>query len=124
MQETRNNSFINSFTDDITNSGIYYYRLKQTDYDLNFTYSDIKSVNMNSEKWEIFPNPAKEKLIISGPISDKLSPEIWNISGQKVIDKYSIDSSSEYEIIIDISQLSAGSYSIKLGEKTIKFLKQ
>jgi hypothetical protein len=113
-----------SFIDDITNSGVYYYRLKQTDYDLNFTYSGIKSVNMNSDKWSVSPNPATDKLIISGPISDKLTPEIWNISGQKVIDKYSIESSSEYEIIVDISQLSAGSYSIQIGEETIRFIKQ
>jgi len=41
--------------------GISYYRLKQTDYDGNHTYSDIRAVEINASfnKMEVVPNPAR-----------------------------------------------------------------
>jgi hypothetical protein len=53
--------------------GNSYYRLKQTDYDGHFTYSDIKAVKFNSEIEEetevkinsIFPNPFTDHFMVS-----------------------------------------------------------
>lgn len=49
--------------------GLSYYRLKQTNFDGNFSYSTIKSVHVkrliNSEVL-IYPNPSKDKVTIEG----------------------------------------------------------
>lgn len=113
-----------SYIDNLTLPGIYYYRLKQTDFDFNYTYSAIRSVDMNSEKWDVFPNPAKDMLFIRGTISTEFSPEILNVLGKKVKDSYSIESTAENEIILDINRLSPGYYTIRIGEETKRFLKQ
>ena len=44
--------------------GLAYYRLKQTDFDGNFEYFEIKTVNFKSieEAWRIYPNPTKDVL--------------------------------------------------------------
>ena len=56
--------------------GISYYRLKQTDFDGAFDYSDIRVVsNDGNEQFLIYPNPCK-----SGKINFSKSSEIGNIS--------------------------------------------
>jgi hypothetical protein len=41
--------------------GVSYYRLKQTDFDGKYAYSDVKAVEFNkpvqSQEWTVFPNP-------------------------------------------------------------------
>lgn len=58
------NSTLNySKTDANPYKGTSYYRLKQTDYDGNYTYSNVKSVEFiddNDLNFEIVPNPAGE----------------------------------------------------------------
>ncbi len=47
-----------SFTDNQALQGISYYKLKQVDFDGKYTFSQIRSVNMElSEGIEIYPNP-------------------------------------------------------------------
>jgi Secretion system C-terminal sorting domain len=38
--------------------GTSYYRIKQTDFDGSFEYSDIKSINIIQNRTELYPNPA------------------------------------------------------------------
>jgi fibronectin-binding autotransporter adhesin len=58
--------------------GISYYRLKQTDFDGNFTYSNIISVTVENAVtnvvWNIYPNPAMRgnELNITSSVTDKL----------------------------------------------------
>lgn len=54
-------------------SGVSYYRLKQTDYDLNYSYSNIvKITNVNSTpRISLYPNPSK----LFEPLFIKLSDE-------------------------------------------------
>jgi len=51
---------INSYSiiDESPLRGVSYYRLKQTDYDGTFTYSEVRSINFQNEvQIEIYPNP-------------------------------------------------------------------
>ncbi len=45
-------------------NGINYYRLKQVDFDGTTTYSDIVTVEIKSEKIELFPNPVAGTLYL------------------------------------------------------------
>lgn len=58
-QGTSNTRAGYEFVDMTPLSGISYYRLKQTDFDKKFTYSDIVKVNRDEpEELVVFPNPA------------------------------------------------------------------
>ena len=67
------------FTDILINEpafiGEVYYRLKQLDYDGKFAYSPIEilhknSANLNSESFQLFPNPANDGIIQASKIDD------------------------------------------------------
>jgi hypothetical protein len=47
-------------------AGIYYYRLKQVDYDGSFSYSEVQRVSNSLQRkftYSIFPNPSRDKKI-------------------------------------------------------------
>ena len=60
------------YSDFSTNCGVVYYRLKQTDFDGNFSYSKIVSVVFadnqitDSYNYFIYPNPATDRISIGG----------------------------------------------------------
>jgi hypothetical protein len=60
-----------------------YYRLKQTDFDGKYTYSDMLSVNCNDAKnfLSIYPNPSNGKFIINVPESN-CNYELYSSTGQ------------------------------------------
>jgi hypothetical protein len=96
------------FTDaDVTN-GIYFYRLKQTDYNGNYTYSDIENVYLNSHEKnavDIFPCPVNKDLSISifDIRSKTIHVKIWSTIGSLLFDE-----------IIEFEQL----YSVDLTDYT------
>ena len=52
-------------------TGVSYYRLKQTDFNGDYSYSDIKTVVFNKEKViTVYPNPVKDNLVISNLCED------------------------------------------------------
>ena len=82
------NSIVNySFIDQELNNSLSYYRLKQTDFDGIFEYSDIIAQNNCSDivsELTIYPNPTNELLNISfsGDISKFISMSISNVLGE------------------------------------------
>ena len=101
-----------SFRDKNNSSVTTYYRLKQTDFNKNFKYSEIISVNSCSEKGKgevlFYPNPATHELTIKTDTEGIVS-EICNLMGEKVIAIVL----ERGENKLDISQLSSGVYFIK-----------
>ncbi|MFN8166569.1 MAG: T9SS type A sorting domain-containing protein [Bacteroidia bacterium] len=89
-----------SFTDDNPLSGVSYYRLKQTDYDGKFTYSDVKSITNNSKELSdskleiesVSPNPFTDHLTITFNSKEKGEAQIvlLNSAGQE-LEKRSIE---------------------------------
>jgi hypothetical protein len=95
--------------------GISYYRLKQTDYDGHYEYSEIVSISYNQDgSISIYPNPASDYIrLITQNIDDEIiNIEIMNIEGQVLIQK-EIASAEE----IDISGLISGVYFLRLQSK-------
>jgi hypothetical protein len=89
--------------------GISYYRLKQTDTDGSFSYSPIRSVEIEAyNKFSFYPNPADDFIHIESS-SEMYSVEIINVFGQ---------SKGIYDNIktIDTKSLSSGTYFIKISE--------
>jgi hypothetical protein len=101
-------------------------------YDLNYDYSAIQIIE-NQGKLSIYPNPAKNELIINNlqfAIPDeKTNIEIFDFTGRKALSQLvSVRDSQTTPVAnslrIDISTLPAGFYIIKINNFTGKFLKK
>lgn len=101
-------------------SGGYFGSLPQSNQsgDVEFktiTYSETNSItDYNKNSFTVFPNPVDEVLFIDSEF--KLQSEIYNMSGQKML-----DSSSNS---INISKLPKGVYLLKRGKNIKKFIKK
>ena len=108
-------------------SEVSYYRLKQTDYDGSFEYSKVVSVNLISKQEAsvfIYPNPTSGILTIKGDASELEELFISNVLGQNVISLLNIISRKENHIIIDLSNLKKGFYTVKTKSLANKVFKQ
>jgi len=105
------------YTDDINGPGIYFYRLKQIDFDGSFNYS--KMVNSEVDGPEVFnlsqnyPNPFNPSTVIkfSLPVDSNVKIELFNSLGEKIYEivnsEYSI---GIHEVNFEASKLSNGVY--------------
>ena len=75
-----------SFIYTITSNRSLYFRIKQIDYDGNFSYSDIKHIRPNKEltQFNIYPNPVSQLLTISG-LKEGTTIKIYSLFGQLVL---------------------------------------
>lgn len=96
-------------------NGISYYRLKQTDFDGQFEYSDIREVHFKKSTAEvvIYPNPTNNQITILANKQELSSVKIYNTLGQDVTNLTRHLSKTDNSTIIDLSSLSKGLYNIK-----------
>ena len=122
------NALINYYDQDTQPlEGISYYRLKQTDFDGNYSYSTIVSVNFNSNDnivANIFPNPAYNELTLSLNNNQTCTVSIYNMLGERVLQQQFNDN----VIHINIQDIAKGVYSISISNsgktELLKFIKQ
>jgi len=89
-------------------NGIYYYRLKQIDFDGKYEYSTVAAVSFAKEnEINIFPNPVRENIQIAGMESGQFL--ILDYLG-KVVKEGNFNSPE-----INISELPVGIYFVKIG---------
>ena len=108
-------------------SGTSYYRLKQTDFNGAFKYSDIVAVNLDDEGLSpihIYPNPAINILNIEADASELSDVKIFNMIGQDVSALTQFKHLNNSKIQIDLSTLAAGVYTIKSTTRNSKFCKK
>jgi len=117
--------------------GTSYYRLKQTDFDGKFEYSDLEIVNILTElKFSVKPNPAHDRLEMTfGSLADGViimttaynaKIEIHDIQGKLVYQK-NFDGAI-YKFNIDISKFDKGMYFVSFESNSkvrqTKFVKE
>lgn len=108
-------------------TGTSYYRLKQTDFDGNSSYSQIVSVHFDKLKGseiEIFPNPTKELLTLTGSSEELEKIQIFNLLGQEVTAEITFTERSKQRVVIDLSKLLKGTYLLKTRNFSRKIYKQ
>jgi hypothetical protein len=98
------------FTDNAPLNGINFYRLKQTDFDGLYDYSQVRSKCLTfPDEITIYPNPATGYVKITGlQVGEQIS--IYNIAGKKVtelITRRAVET-------VDLRQLSEGIYYIHI----------
>ncbi|MBI1306901.1 MAG: hypothetical protein GC181_09880 [Bacteroidetes bacterium] len=113
-----------SKTVEMPEAKMVFYRLKQTDFDGKFTFSKVVAVQntLKVSKLKLAPNPANTEVTIS---TEKAlgSLMILNSLGQDVSASVTINSESESEAKLDITQLPNGLYTIITAQGTTKLQK-
>ncbi len=93
--------------------GLTYYRLKQTDFDGQFSYSDVKMIEIQFiDVIRIYPNPSNGIFNVSGVNSNEIIFSVFNILGQQV--PFTIN--EDQGIQLDLSNEPAGVYIIKVKD--------
>jgi len=90
--------------------GTSYYRLLQTDYDGTTSYSDVVSVTMAESELLAYPNPADDRLWITGTSSGE-EVMLMDAMGRMV----RTATANEAPTSIDLSDLPAGRYVIRVA---------
>jgi hypothetical protein len=104
-----------------------YYRLKQTDFDGKYKYSQVRNINIESSantQIDIYPNPTINYITIVGNSSELMDLSIYNTLGQNVTWLTQRLESNPNKIVLDLTNLSKGIYYIRTKTKAIKVYKQ
>lgn len=96
--------------------GTNYYRLKQTDFDGTFTYSEVVSVVVEmNENVQVYPNPAHESFTIKA--SFELDPALIRLFDQvgKQVTVVTQPGSNRNQLQVDSSLLTPGLYLLQVS---------
>lgn len=108
------------FSHSITKNGNYFYRLKLIDNDGSFEYSNIINIELNDVITDyildLYPNPFNPTITVKFSVKEKqnVTISIYNISGEKIIQKEIKDAEGIYKQLIDFSKYSSGVYIFKV----------
>ena len=108
--------------DNRISTDVMYYRLKQTDFDGKFTFSDIESILVKNDEFILYPNPVSNKinLVYNSDFSDNKVFNIYDYKGCLILTKNVEIQQGINNIQIDID-LDKGVYIMKFGEIVRKF---
>lgn len=120
---TTTSPHIYSITDRNVASGTYSYRLKQLDFNGNFTYYNLTNeVNIGlPTKYELsqnYPNPFNPSTKISYdiPFDGKVSLTVFDMSGKEVINLVNeVKTAGYYTVNFNASNLSSGTYFYRIN---------
>jgi len=107
-------------------SGISYYRLKQTDLDGQYTYSQIVAVRFDlrpTAPVQLFPNPTRELLTITGGQSVLEGIQFFDLLGNEVSNQIRYIGQGNDVLTVDLSNLPVGMYVVKTQEETYQVYK-
>ena len=116
-----------SFIDSDLQSGTFYYRLKQIDFDGTFEFSNVIEVNVNSVPSQFslnqnYPNPFNPETSISFSVAqDGLTNlTVYNLLGQQVATLFNenAQTGTNYKVNFDASKLSSGIYIYRLKQNS------
>ncbi|MFK7946829.1 MAG: T9SS type A sorting domain-containing protein [Saprospiraceae bacterium] len=108
-------------------TGKSYYRLKQVDFDEQFSYSDLRTVYIEKQEKatvSIFPNPTQDQISIIANATELQNIKIYNVFGQEVTNSTTITYHSNTQINVNLSNLTSGIYYVITKNSVNKVLKQ
>jgi hypothetical protein len=110
-----------TYSDQSINSGTYYYRLKQIDFDGSFDYSDVVEVDVFlPSKFALeqnFPNPFNPSTSIqfSLPVDAQVTISVYNLVGEKVAEVASGNFAvGSHKVTFNANTLTSGIYFYQL----------
>lgn len=114
-----------TYTDfNVAPADIYYYRLKMLDNDGTFTYSNIKSGNIEGKtSVKIYPNPTNNSahLLINTVSESDVIVKVYNMAGQLMRNFSSKLITGQNDLLIDLSTFPTGMYFVLTNIKNEQF---
>ena len=116
-----------TYLDENVGNQNWYYRLRMVDMNGNFNYSNIISINRNTDKSvvKVYPNPATDKIVVTHNKTSNAILNMYNVEGQLVHSEKLNPSSVATQI--GINNFSNGFYSVIIidnnNEYKTKFIK-
>ena len=112
-----------TYSDVVDQPGVYYYRLKQVDFDGTFEYSNEVMVNVIALPGQYalaqnYPNPFNPSTSIQFviPQAGLVNLSVFNLLGEKVAELVNeIKNSGSHSVSFDASNLSSGTYIYRLS---------
>ena len=105
---------------EVNKFGKRYYRLKQFDSDLSFSYSEIRFVHFNENTTTLisaFPNPTSEYINLHFSTNDYNATNIQLIDIQgKIVAEKQVSLGDENQIYFETKLLSSGNYFFKITD--------
>jgi hypothetical protein len=128
---TTTESSLYSYSDKPASPGKYNYRLKQTDFDGTFTYSDIINVDFAApDKYDLsqnYPNPfnPSTKIKFSIPNAGLVNLSVYNLLGEKVAEIINQEMEIGYhEVEFNGANYSSGVYLFKINSADFSDVKK
>jgi len=108
-------------------NGTSYYRLRQ--YDLNgmLAVTDLEAVYLDfggESGLVLFPNPSESFVSVKGDLVSLSTFEVLNMMGQNVRVQLKTFMQADGTLLVDISELAAGVYTVKNGSKVTSLIKE
>ena len=110
-----------TFTDKSSLKGKYFYRLKQSDFDGQFSYSDEIEVEIGLptefELSQNYPNPFNPETVISYqlPVSGNVSLKVFDMLGREVVTLVDeVKEAGAYDVTFNGKALASGTYIYRL----------
>lgn len=106
-----------NFTDKTPFEGTSFYRLKQTDFDGQFSYSQLEPVNLETiEIINIYPNPAVNSFeyVVGNKKDTYVTVKIIDATGRIVYAKSELVKKGLTKTKVDVPQLASGNYLLQI----------
>lgn len=116
-----------SFVDPLPYPGISYYRLKQTDYDGQFEYSNLVSLSAEYDDLEVtvYPNPAPADAIVielSGKEEVTMQVVVTDIYGRKCYSRTVMVKDGGVKLAVDPkNKLAPGVYTVTASGNSVQY---
>lgn len=104
------------FLDNVPGAGRNYYRLRQLDRDGSVQLSEVRTVFYAGEKLSLYPNPATDRLYLTGDVSGVV--DVYRADGSLAVSQFT---SGRF---LDISALEKGTYFLRAGSQVLPFVRR
>ena len=101
---------------------ISYYRLRQTDFNGQFTYSKVVTLNRTGEL-AVFPNPTTGIITLNGDRTGANTIAFYDMLGKEVTSKIFILTGNSNQMVIDLTALEVGIYMLRTNQGVYRLRK-
>lgn len=104
-----------------------FYRLKQTDFDGGFEYSEsvlVRTTSYKSDKISLYPNPVLDRLYLTCSVAFSTEElRLVNVMGEELSGQLFLAHQTDNQLTLDVSSLSQGLFIVEVNGQKLKFFK-